>query len=200
MKESLIKILSDAKILPVLRCNEAGIALDTAKALVDGGIKILEINVQNPSIYNVIEKLADKVIVCAGGIITSLQANAAIDSGAKVLSSPIFQMNMVKLSKDKEIPLIAGATTANEAYEAWKARVQIVKVYPITAMGGTMYLEDLLRPMPFLKVMPLGQVKLEEVQSYIDAGAVAVGVGRDLYEGYSYSEITKRVKELEWIN
>jgi 2-dehydro-3-deoxyphosphogluconate aldolase/(4S)-4-hydroxy-2-oxoglutarate aldolase len=194
MKESLIKILSDSKIFPVLRCNKAALALDTAKALIDGGVKILEVNVENSSIYGVIEKIASDVIVCAGGIITSIQANAAVDSGAKVLSSPIFQMNMVKISKDKEIPFIAGATTANEAYEAWKARVQVVKVYPITAMGGTMYLEDLLRPMPFLRVMPLGQVKLDEVQSYIDAGAIAVGVGRDLYDGYSYSEITKRVK------
>ena len=194
MKESLIKILSDAKILPVLRCTDAQTALNTAKALIDAGVKILEINVENSSIYGVIEKIAGDVIVCAGGIITSIQANAAIDSGARVLSSPIFQMNMVKISKDHEIPLITGATTANEAYDAWKARVQVVKVYPITAMGGTMYLEDLLRPMPFLKVMPIGNVKLEEVQSYIDAGAVAVGVGRDLYDGYSYQEITKRVK------
>ena len=49
--------------------------------------------------------------------------------------------------------------------------------------------------MPFLSVMPQGNVKLSEVKSYIDAGARAVGVGRDLYEGYSYSEITERVKE-----
>ena len=49
--------------------------------------------------------------------------------------------------------------------------------------------------MPFLNVMPQGNVKLSEVKSYINAGATAVGVGRDLYEGFSYSEITERVKE-----
>ncbi len=59
-----------------------------------------------------------------------------------------------------------------------------------------MYVEDLLRPMPFLNIMPLGNVKLEEVRSYIDAGAKVVGVGRDLYDGYSLSEITKRAQKV----
>ena len=63
-------------------------------------------------------------------------------------------------------------------------------------MGGVLYVEDLLRPMPFLKVLPQGNVKVEEVIDYINAGAVAVGVGRDLYQGYSYPEITSRAAKL----
>ena len=63
-------------------------------------------------------------------------------------------------------------------------------------MGGVLYVEDLLRPMPFLKVLPQGNVKVHEVIDYINAGAVAVGVGRDLYQGYNYSEITKRAETL----
>ena len=124
-----------------------------------------------------------------------MQAQAAIVAGAKCFSSPIFHMNLVKLSKDKQIPYIAGTSTANEAYVAWKARIPLVKIYPVTALGGPLYIEDLKRPMPFLSVLPQGNVKLNEVKSYIDAGATAVGVGRDLYDGYSYSEITARVKE-----
>lgn len=59
-----------------------------------------------------------------------------------------------------------------------------------------MYVEDLLRPMPFLNIMPLGNVKLSEVTSYIKAGASVVGIGRDLYDGYSLSEITQRAKKI----
>ena len=59
-----------------------------------------------------------------------------------------------------------------------------------------MYIEDLLRPMPFLNVMPLGNVKIDEIRSYINAGASVVGVGRDLYDGYSLSEITARAKKV----
>lgn len=196
MKENLINLLAEEKILPILRCKDAQLMIDRAKALIDAGIKVIEINVENPTIYNAIEEISKYANVCAGGIITSLQAEAAIMSGAKILSSPIFSMNLVKISKDKQIPYIAGTSTANEAYNAWKARIPLIKIYPITAMGGAMYIEDLLRPMPFLNVMPLGNVKIDEIQSYINAGASVVGIGRDLYDGLSLSEITDRAKRV----
>ena len=63
-------------------------------------------------------------------------------------------------------------------------------------MGGVQYIENLLRPMPFLKIIPQGDVKLEEVKDYINSGAVAVGVGRHLTKTTTYSEITKNVKTL----
>ena len=196
MKENLINLLAEEKILPSLRCKDPQLMIDRAKALIDAGVKVIEINVENPTIYKAIEEISKYANVCAGGIITSLQAEAAILSGAKILSSPIFSMNLVKISKDKQIPYIAGTSTANEAYNAWKARIPLIKIYPITAMGGAMYIEDLLRPMPFLNVMPLGNVKIDEIQSYINAGASVVGIGRDLYDGLSLSEITNRAKKV----
>ena len=196
MKENLIKLLSEERILPILRNKDADAVISSAKALIDGGIKIIEINIENPSIYKAVEEISKYATVCAGGIITSMQAEAAILSGAKILSSPIFSMNLVKISKDKEIPFIAGTSTANEAYNAWKARIPLIKIYPITAMGGAMYIEDLLRPMPFLNVLPLGNVKLDEIHTYLEAGAYVVGIGRDFYDGFSLSEITSRAKRV----
>ena len=196
MKKNLIDLLSEEKILPVLRGKNPSKIKDTAMALIDGGIKVLEINIENTGMFKIIEEISHQIHVCAGGIITSIQANAAIESGAEILSSPVFHMNLVKISKNKTVPYIAGTSTANEAYNAWKARIPLIKIYPITAMGGAMYVENLLRPMPFLKIMPLGNVKLSEVQNYIDAGAFAVGVGRDFYEGYSLCEITRRAKNI----
>ena len=196
MNKNLIDLLSKEKIYPILRGKDSKLIRDRALALIEGGIKIVEINVENIATYDVITELSGYANICAGGIITSLQAKTAIECGAQVLSSPIFQMNIVKISKDKMVPYIAGTSTANEAYNAWKARIPLVKIYPITAMGGAMYIEDLLRPMPFLKVMPTGNVKLSEVSSYIKAGAFAVGVGRDFYDGYSLSDITSRAKRI----
>ncbi|MBE7709833.1 MAG: hypothetical protein E7Z93_05230 [Cyanobacteria bacterium SIG32] len=195
MNENLMKALSEQKIFPIIRSNDPNIVVNTVDALLKGGLNIMEINVESVQIYDAIKEVSSRANVCAGGIITSLQAQAAIESGAKLFSSPIFHMNLVKLSKDKRIPYIAGTSTANEAYQAWKARIPLVKIYPITAMGGASYLEDLLRPMNFLNILPQGSVKLSEVKKYIDAGAFAVGVGRDLFDGYSYSAITERVQE-----
>lgn len=195
MNENLIKALSVQKIFPIIRSNDPEVVVETVDAIVKGGLNIVEINVESPKIYDAIKEVSGHAQVCAGGIITSMQAQAAIMSGAKCISSPIFQMNLVKLSKDLKLPYIAGTSTANEAYQAWKSRIELVKIYPITAIGGALYIEDLLRPMPFLKIMPQGNVKLSEVKDYLKAGAYAVGIGRDLYEGYSYSDITARIRE-----
>lgn len=194
MNENLVDLLEKERLIPIIRNSDADVVRGIAHALIEGGVKFLEINVENPEIYKCIKEISPEVSVCAGGIITSIQAHAALEAGAAAISSPIFQMNLVKFSKDKKIPFIAGTSTANEAYSAWKARIPLIKIYPIEAMGGVSYLKNLLRPMPFLNIMPTGNVKLQDVKDYIAAGAVAVGVGRDLVEGYSYSEITKRVK------
>lgn len=193
---NLIEKLKNNKVFPIIRSDDPADVVEKVKALLDGGLDIMEINVETPQIFNAIKAVSKDAIICAGGIITSLQALAAIESGAKILSSPIFQTNLLKISKDKHLPLIAGTSTANEAYNAWKCRIPVVKIYPVTAMGGVEYIENMLRPMPFLNVIPQGNVKLNEVKSYIEAGAIAVGVGRHL-TGYSNgNDITKYTKEL----
>ncbi len=196
MSENYIQIIKEDKIYPIIRCKEPEVVIETARALVEGGIRVLEINVDNPSIYNAIHEVSGFAKVCAGGIITSMQADAAFESGAQLISSPIFQMNMVKISKNKRVPFIAGASTANEAYNAWKSRVPLIKLYPTDAMGGVQYIEDILRQMPFLNLMPMGNIKLSEVVTYIKAGASAVGVGRDFYMGFTPKEITNRTREI----
>lgn len=196
MQENLIKKIAKEKIYPIIRSSDAQTAIDTANALIEGGIKLLEINIENASLYQAINEVSKNATVSAGGIITGQQALKAIDAGAEILSSPIFQMNLVKISKDRAIPLIACVSTANEAYEAWKTRVPLLKVFPAKALGGVLYIEDLLRPMPFLNIMPSGNILLEEVPDYIKSGAVAVGVGRSFYENSSFSEITQKAKNV----
>lgn len=196
MNINLIEKLKQNKVLPIIRSRDPQDVINKVKALLDGGLDVMEVNVENTKIYNAIQAVSDKAIICAGGIITSMQAQAALDSGAQIISSPIFQTNLLKISKDKRVPFIAGTSTANEAYNAWKSRIPVVKIYPITAMGGVSYIENLLRPMPFLSVIPQGNVQLSEIQDYINAGAIAVGVGRHLTNADSYSEITKRTKIL----
>ena len=208
MSENYISKIAEDKIYPIIRCNDADEVIEIANALIDGGIKILEMNVENTSIYSAIKEVSKRATVCAGGIITSTQADYAFQNGAKLFASPIFQMNLVKISKNLRIPFIAGTTTANEAYSAWKSRIPLIKIFPADAMGGVQYIENILRQMPFLNLMPTGNVKLSEVVSYLKAGSKAVGVGRDFYQGFTPREITNRTKEIltevkdyaQWIN
>lgn len=196
MSENYISKIAEEKIYPIIRCQDAERTVEIAKALADGGIKILEINVENASIYEAINEVSKYVTVCAGGIITSTQADYAFQNGAKMFASPIFHMNLVKISKNLRIPFIAGTTTANEAYNAWKSRIPLIKIFPAEAMGGVSYVENILRQMPFLNLMPTGNIKLADVVSYLKAGSKAVGVGRDFYLGFTPKEITSRTKEI----
>ena len=134
MTENCFKLIAQDKIYPIIRCKDAKRTLEIANALIEGGIRVLEINVETPEIYNVIKEVSKSAKVCAGGIITATQADYAIESGATLFASPIYHMNLVKISKNKQIPFIAGVTTANEAYEAWKARVPLMKIFPETAI------------------------------------------------------------------
>ena len=194
MSDNYIHMIGEDKIYPIIRCKDAEFAIKTAKALSDGGIRVIEMNVEHPSIYEAIKEVSKFAHVCAGGIITSMQADAAFECGAVMFSSPIFQMNLIKMSKNKRIPFIAGATTANEAYNAWKSRIPLIKLFPTEAMGGVQYINDILRQMPFLNLMPMGNIKLNEVTTYLKAGAIAVGVGRDFYQGFEPEAITMRAK------
>ena len=108
MNINLIEKLKENKVLPIIRSTDPQDVINKVKALLDGGLDVMEVNVETPNIFNAIKAVSNDAIICAGGIITSIQAQAAIDSGAKIISSPIFQSNLLKISKDKRLPFIAG--------------------------------------------------------------------------------------------
>ena len=196
MSENYLHTIAENKIYPIIRCKDPDRTVEIAKAIIAGGINVLEINVENIEIYKAIKEISQYATVCAGGIITSTQADYAFQNGAKLFASPIFHMNLVKISKNLKIPFIAGTSTANEAYSAWKSRIPLIKIFPAEAMGGVEYIESILRQMPFLNLMPTGNIKLRDVVSYLNTGAKAVGVGRDFYQEFTAKEITSRTKEI----
>ncbi len=192
-----IKRIEEEKIFAVLRNQYAETTEEVIEALQKGGINIVEIVIDSAEMVKVLEKITKKEnrpLIMAGGIITQRQAQIAIDAGADIIVSPVSQMNLVRLCQTNGVPLIMTTTTPNEAYSAWKARTQLIKISPVNPMGGADYIEDLLRPMKFLNVVASGSIKIDDIQAYIRAGAKAVGLGRALYKNASYEEITQRAR------
>lgn len=192
-----IEKISAEKIFAVLRMQEADKTKNVIKSLTDGGINIVEIIIEKPEMVSVIQEITkeeNRPLIMAGGIITQRQAQIAIDAGADVIVSPVFQMNLVRLCRSQKTPLIMTATTPNEAYSAWKARTQLIKISPANPMGGADYIEDMLRPMKFINVIAAGSIKLDDITGYLKSGAKAVGIGRALYKDADYNEITQRAK------
>ena len=184
------------RISAVIRTDDSDYSLNIAKALIKGGVNIIEITVEDPKMYAVVQELCEttEATIVAGGVITARQANEVIKIGAKAIVSPIFQPNLLKLCQTKNIPVITTATTPNEAYQAWKARVPLIKIFPSQQMGGPIYIQDLLRPMPFLNVIATGNVLLEDFVEYLQVGATAVTIGRDFWQNATYEDITSRAE------
>lgn len=191
----IIDKIVEEKIYGIIREDDEKRAFELACAYIEGGIKVIELN----SSYGATKKIVDKfddVIISQGGIITTSQAHQALEAGAKIISSPIFQTNLVRFATCYKTFLIPSTTTPNEAYNAWRARMPLIKIYPVAEMGGVDYIKDMVKPMPFLNLMPCGYVKLEDINEYLKVGAKAVGVGRELYDKNSYKEIVATVKEV----
>lgn len=191
-----IEAIYKNKIVAVIRAEEAKEAIEKAKAMHEGGIRVFEITVEHKNVLPAIEEInnLENSVVMAGGVITAMSAQEAIEHGAKLIISPVFQLNLAKYCLGNKIPHIATVSTPNEAYNAWKSRIPIIKIFPAKPMGQSEYIEDILRPMPFLNLMPSGGISLEDFKTYLNAGAIAVGLGRCLYKDASLKEITERAK------
>lgn len=196
MFENIYNKIAEKKLIGVVRESDYERALDIANAFIEGGIEILEVTLENKNSLMVIEKIAKNtdILVGAGSIITTNQAEKAVLAGAKFLTSPVLEMNLVRLSKSYRIPVITSASTTNEAYQAWKSGVKYIKLFPASDMGGADYVRDILKAMPFLQLIPTSGVSPHDFEDYLDAGAIAVGIGRIFYKGLSYDEIVSKVK------
>jgi len=191
--KNIIRQITGSKIFGIIREDDTERAVEIAKAYAEAGIEVIEINSSIDAVRE-ISKIP-KISVASGGIITSQQAYVSMSAGAKLLVSPILQMNLVKLASWYKVPLILTAATANEAYTAWKARIPLIKIYPVKELGGATYIEDILRPMKFLNVMPSGSISIENIREYLKKGASAVALGRELYMNKDYAAIVKVAKE-----
>ena len=190
---NLLEFLKQEKIFGIVRSDNAENGIMIAQAYIDAGLKFIELNCPL-SVLKHISSSNDNVLIAQGGIITAAQAQQALDCGAHIISSPIYQQNLVHFSACHQSFFLPAVTTPNEAYNAWKSRNLLVKIYPVAQMGGVQYIKELIKPMPFLNVLPCGFVKLDEINEYIKAGAVAVGVGREFYKSQNPAEIIDTIQ------
>jgi 2-dehydro-3-deoxyphosphogluconate aldolase/(4S)-4-hydroxy-2-oxoglutarate aldolase len=183
-KEDVRKQVIDSGLIPVLRLSSPALAIEAAEAVCDGGITFLEITMTVPGAVDVIRKLVDslgkKVVVGAGTVLDSKQAQQCLDAGAEFLVSPAFDAGMVEVANHHEKLVMAGALTPTEVVRAWNAGADFVKVFPCGNVGGPSYIKALKGPLPNIPLIPTGGVTLSTAAAFIAAGASALGVGGDL--------------------
>jgi 2-dehydro-3-deoxyphosphogluconate aldolase/(4S)-4-hydroxy-2-oxoglutarate aldolase len=184
MPETTAQIIERVGLIPVLRARSAAQAHAVVKAMIAGGVTVVEVTMTVPGALDVLKELkreyGAKLLLGSGTVTTAAQALATIDAGAEFVVSPSLHPEVISETKRSAKLSIPGALTPTEVITAWEAGADYVKIFPCSAVGGASYLKSLLAPFPHLKLIPTGGVTLETAESFLRAGARALGVGSDL--------------------
>jgi 2-dehydro-3-deoxyphosphogluconate aldolase / (4S)-4-hydroxy-2-oxoglutarate aldolase len=183
--EVLHKIVTSG-VVAVIRAENPEQAARIADACALGGITALEITFTVPGAAGVIEHLAKKcsreILLGAGTVLDPETARVAILAGAHFAVSPALNPETARLCNRYQVPYMPGAATVGEVIAAMECGADIVKIFPGEILGPA-FVKAVKGPLPQAQLMPTGGVNLENVAQWINAGAVAIGVGGNLTAG-----------------
>ncbi len=181
-KEQVIQRILSEKAFAVLRLKRTENIERIVERIVSGGITIIEITLNSKNaeeaIHRVVKSFPD-CLVGAGTVIGVEAATTAIEIGAKFLVSPVTDLDMLAVAQQVGITAMAGAFTPTEAWQAWQAGSDFVKLFPL-AGPGPQFIRALHGPFPDIRYVPTNGVTVENVTEWFEAGAAAVGVGTPL--------------------
>ncbi|XP_042506914.1 KHG/KDPG aldolase-like isoform X7 [Macadamia integrifolia] len=143
------------------------LAMEAAHAALRGGISVLEIVMSTPGVFEVLQELV-------GTVLNTIDAKNAIKAGAKFLMSPAMVKDILDDVQSKEVLYIPGVMTPTEVLNAHSAGAIIVKVYPVSSLGGAQYISALKKPFPHIPMVASQGITVESLGTYIARGASAV--------------------------
>lgn len=170
-------------VVASVRVNSAENALFAAEAVAAGGVVVIEIPLTVPQALKVITKVAQTipgVVVGAGGVTSPAIARSCLDAGAQFLTSDGLEPEVIEFASEADVVVFPGALTPTEVITAWKAKSDFVKVVPCAHIGGAGYIASLHQMFPQIPLVASGGVNQQNASQFIIAGAVALGVGREL--------------------
>lgn len=184
-KESQIARIEHSGIVAVIRSSSSESLVEVAKALLAGGVEVMEVTFTIPNPLRVIEQVADaigdQILLGAGTVLDSATARSAMLAGAEFIVSPSFHPDVIEICRRYDKAVMPGAFTPTEVIHAWQAGADIVKIFPAD-IGGPNLLKALRGPLPQVRMMPTGGVNLDTVAPFLKAGACALGVGGSLVD------------------
>jgi 2-dehydro-3-deoxyphosphogluconate aldolase/(4S)-4-hydroxy-2-oxoglutarate aldolase len=183
MEHPAIATILATRLIAVLRADDYPAPARLARALLAGGISVMEFTFTGANVVAAIaavrRELGDAACVGAGTVLQPAEAEAALAAGAQFLVTPVVRPAVMAICQSHGTPGICGAFTATEALAAHEAGAALIKIFP-ARLGGPTHIRDLLGPLPQLRFVPTGGVTLENAPAYLAAGAVAVGMGGNL--------------------
>lgn len=176
---NILEKLGNSGVVPVVVIDDAKDAVPTAKAMLAGGIDVMEITMRTGAALESIKNVAEncpEVLVGAGTVITLDQCKAAVAAGAKFIVSPGFDEEVVKWCVENGIAVTPGCATPTEITMALKYNIKVIKFFPANVYGGLAGMKALAGPFGDVKFIPTGGVNAQNMAEYLAAPFIhAVG-------------------------
>jgi 2-dehydro-3-deoxyphosphogluconate aldolase/(4S)-4-hydroxy-2-oxoglutarate aldolase len=203
MAVSIKEVMTTSPVMPVMVINNLEQAVPLARALVEGGLKVLEITLRTPVALDAIRRIKAEVpgaIVGAGTIINVQTLHNAIDAGAEFIVSPGVTDNLLDAALETSIPLLPGVITPSEVMRLLDKGISSMKFFPAEAAGGIPMLKSIAGPLPQVTFCPTGGVNPKNAPEYLALSNVACVGGSwmapaDLVDAGDWAEITRRAAE-----
>lgn len=170
MTNSIEARLREAPIVPLVQSDDPKVAVLTTKALVAGGLTVIEVVMRTEGALVCMEEIAKSVpdaIVGAGTVLSSEQAEVAISSGAQFIVSPGLYPPVVDVAKANGLMMFPGVSTATEAQQAWNMGLRTLKFFPASLAGGPAMLKALSSVFRDVNFMPTGGVSVANLPDYL---------------------------------
>jgi 2-dehydro-3-deoxyphosphogluconate aldolase / (4S)-4-hydroxy-2-oxoglutarate aldolase len=184
-RHSDLQRVLDSGLVAIIRAPRADQLVEVARALLEGGIDVIEVTFTVPGVLDILrdvrDALGDRILLGAGTVLDTESARAAILSGAEFIVTPTVNTAVVELCQRYDKVVMPGAFTPTEVLTAWQAGADAVKIFP-AELGGPAHLKALKGPFPQIRLLPTGGVNLQTLGAFVEAGACAVGLGSALVE------------------
>ena len=174
------KLLSE-KMMTLVRCNTQAQGQEMADALVDAGVKVIEITLTTPGALKIIEKLLKNkdLLVGAGTVRTAKDVKKVEAIGGRFIVSPDTNEDVIAATKKLKLVSMPGVSTPTEVGIAIDAGADILKLFPASVLGPA-HLKSIREPFPNNRWCPTAGVTLESIPKWFEAGADLVGLGGPL--------------------
>lgn len=179
-----LNLVQTQRAIAVIRAAQIELGVEMAKAVAAGGMKLIEVTWNSTTPAKLIHLLRAELPDCvigAGTLLTLADLQTALAAGAEFLFTPHTNPALIQTAVAAQVPMIPGALSPTEILTAWQAGAACVKVFPIDAVGGPAYLRHLKGPLGQIPLIPTGGITIDNARSFIDAGAIAVGLAGQLF-------------------
>lgn len=171
--------IGKAAIIPVIKLERVEEAVPLARSLLAGGIPVAEVTFRTSAAAEgiaAIRREVPQMLVGAGTVLTTDQANAAIQAGAQFVVSPGSNGKIIDRVLSAGVAMIPGVATPTEIEAAMERGLSVVKFFPAEALGGVAMLKALAGPYPQMKFVPTGGISASNMKDYLQQkNVLAVG-------------------------